>query len=98
MRFVLDASVALLWLAPGTHPAGVAYAEATLMTLKNAQAVVPSLWALEVVNVLAKLEAKAVVTEADLQSYLALLAFPMMTTQIDDEQDVRKTRYLLISW
>lgn len=73
MRFVLDASVALLWLVPGTHPAGVAYAEATLMTLKNAQAVVPSLWALEVANVLAKLEAKAVVTEADSQRYLALL-------------------------
>lgn len=73
MRFVLDASVALLWLVPSTHPAGVDYAEATLVALKDAQAVVPSLWALEVANVVAKLEAKAIVTEADSQRYVALL-------------------------
>lgn len=73
MRFVLDASVALLWLAPGTNPAGVDAAEATLVALKDSQAVVPSLWALEVANVVAKLEAKAVVTEADSQRYVALL-------------------------
>lgn len=73
MRFVLDASVALLWLVPGTHPAGVDYAEAALVALKESQAVVPSLWALEVANVVAKLEAKAIVTEADSQRYVALL-------------------------
>ena len=73
MRFVLDASVALLWLVPGTHPAGVDYAEATLVALKDAQAVVPSLWALEVANVVAKLEAKTIVTEADSKRYIALL-------------------------
>lgn len=73
MRFVLDASVALLWLVPATNPAGVDYAEATLMALKDAQAVVPSLWALEVANVVAKLEARAIVTEADSQRYVALL-------------------------
>lgn len=73
MRFVLDASVALLWLVPGTNPAGVAYAEATLVALKNSPAVVPSLWALEVANVVAKLEARAIVTEADSQRYVALL-------------------------
>lgn len=73
MSFVLDASVALLWLVPGTNPTGVKYAEATLMALKESQAVVPSLWALEVANVMAKLEAKAIVTEADSQRYVALL-------------------------
>lgn len=73
MRFVLDASVALLWLVPDTNPAGVDYAEATLVALKDAQAVVPSLWALEVANVVAKLEAKTIVTEADSQRYVALL-------------------------
>lgn len=73
MRFVLDASVALLWLVPATNPAGADYAEATLVALKDAQAVVPSLWALEVANVVAKLEAKAIVTEADSQRYVALL-------------------------
>ncbi len=80
MRFVLDASVALLWLVPGTHPAGVDYAEATLVALKDAQAVVPSLWALEVANVVAKLETKTIVTEADSQRYVALLGqLPIVT-------------------
>jgi predicted nucleic acid-binding protein len=73
MRFVLDASVALLWLVPGTNPAGVDDAEATLTALKDSQAVVPSLWALEVANVVAKVEAKAIVTEAESQRYVALL-------------------------
>lgn len=73
MSFVLDASVALLWLVPGTNPAGAGYAEATLVALKDSQAVAPSLWALEVANVVAKLEAKAMVTEADSQRYVALL-------------------------
>ena len=46
MNFVLDASVALLWLVPETNPAGVDNAAATLRALKGSQAVVPSLWAL----------------------------------------------------
>jgi len=74
MNFVLDASVALLWLVPGTNPAGVPYASTTLRTLKQASACVPSLWALEIANVIAKLEARTVVSVADVQRYLALLA------------------------
>lgn len=73
MNFVLDASVALLWLAPETNPAGADYAATTLAALKNSQAVVPSLLALEIANVVAKLEAKGVVTEADSQRYITLL-------------------------
>lgn len=73
MSFVLDASVALLWLAPETNPTGVTYAAAALTALKQSQAVVPSLLALEVANVLAKLESRGVVTEADSQRYIALL-------------------------
>ncbi|MDP2417007.1 MAG: hypothetical protein U1D25_19490 [Hydrogenophaga sp.] len=46
MRFVPEASMALLWLVPGTQPAGVACAEATLVALKNSPAVVPALCAL----------------------------------------------------
>ena len=73
MSFVLDASVALLWLAPQTNPAGVDYATEVLAALKDSQAVVPSLLALEIANVVAKLEAKGVVTEADSQRYIAVL-------------------------
>ena len=73
MNFVLDASVALLWLAPETNPAGADYATVALVALKESQAVVPSLLALEIANVVAKLESKGAVTEADSQRYIALL-------------------------
>ncbi|WP_297480809.1 type II toxin-antitoxin system VapC family toxin [Ferrovum sp.] len=72
MNFVLDASVALLWLVPESNPAGVDYASATLKALKESQAVVPLLLALEVANVIAKIESKGVVTEADSQRFIAL--------------------------
>jgi len=73
MSFVLDASVALLWLVPETNPAGVDYAGATLTALKESQAFVPSLFALEAANVVAKLESKGGVTEADAQRFIALI-------------------------
>jgi len=73
VSFVLDASVALLWLVPDTNPAGVAYASAVLRTLKESQALVPSIWPLEVANVIAKIEAKNIATEADSQRFIALL-------------------------
>lgn len=73
MSFVLDASVALLWLVPQTNQAGADYAEATLGALALAQALVPTLWALEVSNVVVKVESKSIVTEADSQRFIALL-------------------------
>ncbi len=73
MSFVLDASVALLWLAPETNPSGVDYASATLKALKTSQAIVPSLLALEVANVVAKIESKGIVAEADSQRFIALI-------------------------
>ena len=73
MSFVLDASVALLWLVPQTNPAGVDYASAALKALKESQAIVPSLMTLEVANVVAKVEFKGLVAEADSQRFLALL-------------------------
>ena len=74
MTFVLDASVALLWFVPQTNPKGIAYAQATLMALKEGQAVVPSLCALEIANVTTKLEAKGIVEEVESQRFVALFA------------------------
>ena len=80
MRFVLDASVALLWLVPQTNPSGIDYADAILTAMKESQAVVPSLFALEVANVVAKVESKGVVTQADSQRYISLLGQLNMAT------------------
>ena len=73
MSFVLDASVALLWLVPQTDPVGVDYSEATLKSLEESQAVVPSLWDLEIANVVAKVESKGIVSEADSRRFIELL-------------------------
>jgi predicted nucleic acid-binding protein len=60
-----------LW--PNTKPADTAYASNALEALATAQAVVPSLWALEAANVIAKLEFKGLVTQARSQAFLTLL-------------------------
>lgn len=73
MNFVLDASVTLLWLAPGTQSEGIAYAETVLNAMDESKACVPTLWALEIANVIAKLENKGIVTEADAQRFIGLL-------------------------
>jgi predicted nucleic acid-binding protein len=59
---------------PQTNQAGVDYAETTLKSLIETPAVVPSLWALEVSNVIAKVESKSIVTEANSQRFITLLA------------------------
>lgn len=73
MNFVLDASVALLWLVPETNQAGIDYSGATLKALKESQAVVPSLFVPEAANVVAKVESKGLVTEAVAQRFISLL-------------------------
>lgn len=73
MSFVLDNSVAMSWLLADAQPNGAEYAGAVLHALKDTQAVVPSLWALEAANVIVKVESKGLVTEARSQMFLALL-------------------------
>ncbi len=73
MSFVLDNSVAMCWLLADGNPADVAYAEAVLDALREQQALVPSLWALEASNVIARAEAKGLLTEARSQAFVVLL-------------------------
>lgn len=73
MSFVLDNSVAMCWLLADGRPADVAYAEAVLDALQERRALVPSLWALEAGNVIAKGEAKGLLTEARSQEFIVLL-------------------------
>ncbi len=92
MSFVLDASVALLWLVPDTNLAGVGYAAMTLKALKESQAVVPSLFALEAANVVAKVESKGVVTEADSQRFISLIGrLDLVTDQATATQALGNT-------
>lgn len=73
MSFVLDNSVAMNWLLADGKPEDAAYAVAVLSALATAQAVVPSLWALEAANVLTKAETRGLVSEARSQAFVTHL-------------------------
>lgn len=75
MSFVLDASVTMSWLLPGGRPAARAYALKVLEAMKQARtrALVPVTWGLEVANVIARAEAKGLLTEAQSEAFLELL-------------------------
>jgi predicted nucleic acid-binding protein len=73
VSFVLDNSVAMCWLLADGKPGDVAYAESVLDALRERQALVPSLWALEACNVIARGEAKGLLTEARSQAFIVLL-------------------------
>lgn len=71
MRFVLDASVTLAWCFDDTTSVMVERALDALQT--GGEALVPSLWRLEVANVLVIAERRQRLVEADLMRFTALL-------------------------
>lgn len=73
MSFVLDNSVAMLWLLPQSNPAGVELAEQVLALLQNSSARVPSLWPLEAANVITKSQRLGKITQAQASTFVALL-------------------------
>ena len=75
MSFVLDASVTLSWLLKDASDKGEPYAFAVLKALRagHNRGAVPVTWGLEVANVIAHSEAKALVTEAQSEAFLEML-------------------------
>ena len=73
MSFVLVYSVTMRWFFGDGKPQELAYAGKILDAMKHASALVPVTWGLEVANVLAKAEAKALVTEARSGAFLEML-------------------------
>lgn len=73
MSFVLDNSVTMRWFFGDGKPQELAYADKVLDALKKASALVPVTWGLEVANVIAKAEAKDLVTEARSGAFLEML-------------------------
>jgi predicted nucleic acid-binding protein len=73
MSFVLDNSVTMRWFFGDGKPQELAYANKVLDTLKDASAFVPVTWGLEVANVIARAEAKSLVTEARSGAFLEML-------------------------
>ena len=73
MSFVLNNSVTMRWFFGDGKPSELAYAGKVLDAMKTASALVPTTWGLEVANVIAKAEAKALVTEARSGAFLEML-------------------------
>jgi len=73
VSFVLDNSVTMRWFFGDGKPQELAYAGRVLDALKHASAHVPVTWGLEVANVIAKAETRALVTEARSRAFLEML-------------------------
>lgn len=76
MNFVLDASVTMSWLLADAKPADQRYAASVLAGLaeNDIAAGVPVTWGLEIANVVARTEARGLVTEAQSEAFLEMLA------------------------
>jgi predicted nucleic acid-binding protein len=61
------------WFFGDGNPQDLAYAGRVLDAMQETKAVVPMTWGLEVANVIAKAEAKALVTEARSKTFLEML-------------------------
>jgi len=73
VSFVLDNSVTMRWFFGDGKPQELAYAGNVLDAMQDAKAFVPMTWGLEVANVIAKAEEKALVTEARSGAFLEML-------------------------
>jgi predicted nucleic acid-binding protein len=76
VKLVLDASVTMAWLLGDGKAADQRYAFAVLDAMKAPDTVaeVPVTWGLEVANVLARGQGKGVITEAQGEAFLEMLA------------------------
>jgi len=74
LSFVLDNSVTMRWFFGDGKRQELAYAGQVLDAMKQDIALVPVTWELELANVIARAEAKALVTEARSGAFLAMLA------------------------
>jgi predicted nucleic acid-binding protein len=76
VSFVLDASVTMSWLLSDGTASARRYASAVLEAMKDSaqEAHVPVTWGLEVADVIARAEARSIVSEAQSEAFLAMLA------------------------
>jgi predicted nucleic acid-binding protein len=87
-RFVVDNSIVMAWCFEDEVNG---YAEAVLESLETREAVVPSIWPLEVGNVLLAAERKNRLSEADVVRFLALLShLPITIEQENPERMLRE--------
>ena len=80
MNIIVDASMALAWIFQRQKPDEITCADRALLALGHAEASVPPLWHIEILNALLVAERRHVVTEAQVIDYLSRLSLlPIMT-------------------
>jgi len=85
--FVLDNSVAMRWLLTSDKMADQKYAIATLESLQNASAFVPTLWHLEAANVLLGAKNRGQLSVADVERFISQLeVLPIQTDSLTSQQ------------
>jgi predicted nucleic acid-binding protein len=95
ISFVLDNSVAMRWHLQSTKAADQKYAEAVLQSLSGADALVPSLWHLEAVNVLLCAEKRSETTPAGMERFISQLEnLPLRVDQLTSTQAFTRTMTL----
>ncbi len=90
MRFVLDASVALSWCF---HDEATPETMALLEKLRQGQAYVPSIWPLEMGNILIGAQRKHRISSAGMHEFLMLLE--ALCIIVDEETSLRGFREIL---
>lgn len=89
-KFVLDCSVSAAWCLKDEHSEK---AHVVLKSLSNAEAVVPSLWAVEMANVLLVAERKGRIKPADAAREVELiLKLPIVIAPEDNRTTLEDTR------
>ncbi len=88
MDFVIDNSIIMTWCFEDETNS---YADIILDSMDSCTAVVPSIWPLEVGNVLLVAERKKRLTEADSSRFLALLSdLPILVEQESPERMIKE--------
>lgn len=71
--FVLDNSVVMCWHLESEKPAAQKYAESVLLSLSEADVLVPNLWHLEAANVMRSAEKREDTTIGEVERFIAQL-------------------------
>lgn len=71
--FVLDNSISMRWLLASNNQSNQQYAESVLLSLVDAEAIVPNLWHLEAANVFLAAEKRQEVDFTSIENFIDLL-------------------------
>jgi predicted nucleic acid-binding protein len=93
--FVLDTSVSMRWLLASEKPSDQHYAEATLKSLLETEAMVPNLWHLEACHVLLGAEKRGEVSAGEVEGFVSQLEnLPILVDPFTAHQSFSRTMAL----